>query len=348
MRTVIVAVIVGLAGVVAASTFALSLRRLTDDPERYGWPADFTIVDATNQVHEPFVNNLVRDARVESIALASGAPVQVEGQTVAGYALEPRKGFIDWTVARGRMPSRPGEVMLGPRFADQIGADLGSTVRVSGRGIDVPLRVVGIGIGPTLQNERLGRQVLLRKTQFDSIARDTASSDALVRLAPGVDVEQFTGQLAGAVELAPRTPPAEVRNLEQLGLLPLALAAFLAGVALLALVHGLVSTLRRQARDIAVLRTLGLTPRQARGSVIVAALVVVGIGVLVGVPLGLALGRMIWAAVASVTSVGTAISTPSTVLLLLAPVAAGIALIAALLPAERAATMRPASVLRAE
>jgi hypothetical protein len=348
MRTVIVAVIVGLAGVVAASTFALSLRRLTDDPKRYGWPADFTIVDATNQVHEPFVNNLVRDARVEAIALASGAPVQVDGETVAGYALEPRKGFVEWTVARGRMPSRPGEVMLGPRFANQIGADLGSTVRVSARGIDVPVRVVGIGIGPTLQNERLGRQVLLRKTQFDSIARDTASSDALVRLAPGVDVERFTEQLAGAVELAPRTAPAEVRNLEQLGLLPLALAAFLAGVALLALVHGLVSTLRRQARDIAVLRTLGLTPRQARGSVIVAALVVVGIGVLVGVPLGLALGRMIWAAVASVTSVGTAISTPSTVLLLLAPAAAGIALIAALLPGERAATMRPASVLRAE
>jgi ABC-type lipoprotein release transport system permease subunit len=69
-------------------------------------------------------------------------------------------------------------------------------------------------------------------------------------------------------------------------------------VALLALGHALVLTVRHRRRDLAVLRVVGFTPSQTGRTVAWQASAVGAAGALIGVPLGLMLGRLVWAAVA--------------------------------------------------
>ena len=74
--------------------------------------------------------------------------------------------------------------------------------------------------------------------------------------------------------------------------LPRALAAFLAVLAALAVVHALVSTVRMRRQDLAVLRTLGFERRQLGSTLVWQATTIGVVGLAVGVPLGLVVGRM--------------------------------------------------------
>ena len=63
---------------------------------------------------------------------------------------------------------------------------------------------------------------------------------------------------------------------------------------MLSLALALGSTVRRQRREFAVLKALGLSPRQAGTAVVWQALGTVVVGLAVGVPVGVVLGRELW------------------------------------------------------
>ena len=93
--------------------------------------------------------------------------------------------------------------------------------------------------------------------------------------------------------------PSTVNNLHEVGALPRALAAFLAVLAGLSVIHALVSTVRMRRQDLAILRTLGFERRQLGSTLVWQATTIGLIGLAVGVPLGLVVGRVVWGAVAS-------------------------------------------------
>ena len=68
----------------------------------------------------------------------------------------------------------------------------------------------------------------------------------------------------------------------------------MAVVAIATLVHALVTTTRRQRRDLAVLRTVGFTRRQVQSVVAWQATALVLAAALVAVPVGIVLGRWAW------------------------------------------------------
>ena len=76
--------------------------------------------------------------------------------------------------------------------------------------------------------------------------------------------------------------------------LPLSLAAFLVLLAVGAVGHVLLTGARHRAHDLAVLRALGITPRQAAACVSWQATVIGIITVAIGVPAGLIIGRAVW------------------------------------------------------
>ena len=76
------------------------------------------------------------------------------------------------------------------------------------------------------------------------------------------------------------------------------LAGFLVLLGLGAVAHTLASGARRRARDVAVLRALGLTPRQAGACVAWQATTIGVIAIALGVPLGVLVGRQVWRLVA--------------------------------------------------
>ena len=139
--------------------------------------------------------------------------------------------------------------------------------------------------------------------------------------------------------------PSELANLERVRALPWALAALLAVVALLAIVHTVVSTVRRRRRDLAMLRTLGLVDRQLSALVRWEASTFAAIGLVFGIPLGLVAGRVAWHEVATGIGVDPTATIPVPALLLIAIIAVVVALVAAAVPAYHARHVHPATTL---
>jgi ABC-type lipoprotein release transport system permease subunit len=134
----------------------------------------------------------------------------------------------------------------------------------------------------------------------------------------------------------------------RMGSQPLALALAVAAGAVLSLALALLASVRRRRRELALLKTLGLTRRQVMAAVAWQASVILVIAALVGVPLGVAAGHWAWAAFA--TSLGAVPVTVVPVPVLLAGF--GVLLVAGNLlaagPGAVAARTPPAALLRTE
>src|SRR5439155_27163320 len=139
--------------------------------------------------------------------------------------------------------------------------------------------------------------------------------------------------------------PAEIDRVRQIDQLPVALAVFVAAVALVAVGLALVASVRRRRGELAVLKTLGFTRRQLRATVAWQASTVAGVGLVIGIPLGLLVGTFVWRRVADELGVSPEPTWPVFgIVLLVAAALLAVNLIAAV-PARRAARTRPAVVL---
>jgi putative ABC transport system permease protein len=114
------------------------------------------------------------------------------------------------------------------------------------------------------------------------------------------------------------------------------------------LAHSLLLTTRRRRGDLAVLRVLGMTPRQVAASVGVMAGTLTVIGLVLGPILGIAIGRVVWAEVAANIGVAGDLAVPWWLFLVVVPGALLLTVLVAVLPARRAARLSPSRVLRAE
>jgi hypothetical protein len=344
VRTTLVGAVVGVAGVVAASTFAVSLDRVGQTPPRYGWNADFAWIDAK----EPVVAELVDDPAVADVAWVDQGAVRLAGRDVAAFAADVRKGDPPWTVLEGRLPVGDGEVALGAPLAAALDVEVGDPVQLETAEGPAPVRVVGRLVLPVLGGEEFGDAVLLTRPALADAGAAQPFAAALVRADDRAAGQQLYGELARELELVRAAPPQEVRNLLDLGRLPHLLSAFLGVLSVVVLLHALVLTTRRRAPDLAVLRVLGLSPRQTAGVVVAMATTTAALALAAGVPLGLAVGRVVWFEVADGAGLAGDPAVPVALLLALAPAVVLLAVLVALVPAARAARLSPAQVLRAE
>jgi ABC-type lipoprotein release transport system permease subunit len=174
----------------------------------------------------------------------------------------------------------------------------------------------------------------------------------VARFDDGVDVGAKVaaiGDEAGpTVMVAPASEPADQQNLRNVRGLPVLFAVFLLALAMGALAHVTSSVLRRRRGELAVLRSLGMTPRQVRACLAWQATTLAVIGLIVGVPLGIALGRSIWRLVADATPMVYAEPVAALALVLIGPLAVLVANALAAVPGHRAARLHPAEVLRTE
>jgi hypothetical protein len=344
-RSSLIGTAIGVAGLVAAFTFAASLDRIEDEPARYGFAGDLTVVD----VNEEIVDELLADERLAAVTVIDSLSVEIDGQSLQGYAFDNRRGVQDWWILDGRTVSDEGEIVLGSRIARRMDREVGDTVVASTvAGDDVELRVVGIGVGPSLNGERLGENLLTTKAQIDEIGVTAPFLEAMVRVGPGVDDEAVFADLAPRYETFPDQRPTEVENLIGLGRLPHALGIFLGAIAVMALVHALVVTTIRRAGDLALVRALGVSRRQVTRSIAVMAVTVSAAGLVAGIPVGYAIGRLVWWAVANSVGIGTDAVFPAATVALIVPLVVTLAVIVAWLPARRAGRSSPAAALRAE
>src|SRR5262249_2957863 len=151
---------------------------------------------------------------------------------------------------------------------------------------------------------------------------NTTSRYLLIRFAPGANrarVEHHIATNADFTSPTPVTVPPEVDRLRQINWFPFTIAALLAGLALIAVGHALVTGVRRRRRDLAVLKPLGFNRRQVRTTIAWQATALAGVGLMIGIPIGLAFGSFIWRLVANNTGVPAAAAVPTAVVLLTVP-----------------------------
>jgi hypothetical protein len=350
VRSALAGVVLGVVGVVAVATFAASLTSLVDTSGSYGFPWDVTVAGFGGDIVREHADDLTADPTVRDLGTVATSLAQIGDEDVNIHAFETIKGSVAPTLLEGRPAARADEVVLGSRTLRDSGAALGDTIEMTGPEESVRLRVVGRAAFPILdERSAVDRGAALTRQGLESLAApETINLDLLIAWSPGVDESAANRRLeeqTGA-QVFPARLPAQVNNLELVEGLPRALAAFLAILAIVALIHSLVSTVQRRRHDLAVLRTLGFVGAQLSATVAWQATAFVAMGLVIGVPVGIATGRAAWELVASSMGVAEQPSTPFFMLGLVGLVTVVMANLVAALPARMARVIRPAAVLR--
>jgi ABC-type lipoprotein release transport system permease subunit len=142
--------------------------------------------------------------------------------------------------------------------------------------------------------------------------------------------------------------PSDIKNYTGIRDTPLVLGAVVALLAVGTLAHVLFTSVHRRRRDLAVLKTLGLSKSQLRRVVAWEASSLAAVALLAGLPLGAVAGRWSWALFAGSIGVGGQASVPVPLILLAIPAVLLLTNLIAGAPGWAAARIRPARILRSE
>ena len=365
VRPALIGAVVGVLGVLAAFTFAAGVTDAATHPERYGqtWQlgaffgfngqdGGHTAAALRAVAADPDVTG-VDDARIGG---AQSGQVSVESYTYAPVAGK----VVPAVMVSGRMPAARDEIVLAPISAQQLHAKTGSVIKLAGGGAPVTERVSGIGFVPTGPHNDYSDGGWLTPAGYSRLFAGAhyalqvprGHGERAPRRQPhrrGATAEQG-GRPSRRTADAGRPGPAGRRTdvIRDLEALPLALAAFLAVLAVAAIGYAVTAAVIRRRHDLAVLQALGLTRRQTRLAVATQATVLALAGLLFGIPLGLALGRFIWRDVTGIALLAYRPPLAVWALVLIAPAAVLVVNLVAVWPQWRAIRMRAGQVLRAE
>lgn len=356
VRPALLGAVVGVAGVLAALTFSSAISDAASNPARFGQTHQLEAFLGFNDVDfGPVADMLGRVADHPDVVAVNdtrNAAAQAGHVSVDLFSLDPVEQSLEVVVTSGRLPYRSHEMAVAPRTADALGVDIGDTVELTGDLRSEELVVTGVAFVPAGFHNDYATGAWVTDETYGNLFAGFKVRTGLVGLRPGADADAVAPGIreagGGSLELAPPSPPAEAAELQQVRVLPLLLAGFLAVQALGTVGHALATTARRRRHDVAVLKALGMTGWQCRGVVVTQATVLALVGVVVGAPLGVALGRTVWRHVADATPVLYVSPVAWGALALAVPVSLMAANLLAAWPSQRLASMRAGEVLRAE
>jgi hypothetical protein len=365
VRPALLGAVVGVLGVLATFTFTAGITDAATHPERFG---------QTSQLEEflglnghafasagPALAAVAKDRDVTGVNDARIA-VTYSGETsITTYTYSPQGGkALPVVLTDGQMPTTPTEIVLAPLTAAALHAQVGSVIPLRGTAAPERATVSGIGFVPEGPHNNYSDGAWITPASYDRLFQHAFYAYkfriASVSTRPGTDLAALAARIDKAAKAAsghpaqfgPTPPPTEIVQIRDVAILPVALSAFLVVLAFGAVGHALATAVRRRQHELAVLRALGITRRQARLVVITQASVLALAGLLFGVPLGVALGLRLWRVTTNNTPL--AYHTPLAVWALLLIIPAGLlaANLLAIWPGHRAARLPSAQVLRTE
>jgi hypothetical protein len=353
LRSAVLGTVLALAAVVATLVFGASLDRVIADPRLAGWTWDVAVGNPhsgdTAAQAEP---RLRANADLAGFTATALGDTGISGRDVPVVGIQPLRGHVAPPVLAGRLPRGPREIALGGGELRALHQRVGGLVRAQGPHGLVPLHIVGqVVLSPEITNEqvKLGYGAVMTLAGAAAVSRSPLPVNVyLVRLRhPGdpAAIARLQRQFPGVV--LPAVAPPEVRELQGVSGLPLALASVLTLLAVLTIAHTLVTSVRRRRRDLAILKTVGFVGRQVRATVGWQATAIAAAGLVIGLPLGAAAGRWAWTLLAQGFAIEP-VAVISPALLLAVPAVLLLANAVAAIPARTAARTRPAVVLRAE
>ncbi len=361
VRPAQIGAVAGVLGIVAAFTFSYGVSDTVAHPGRFGQTFQLiSEIGLNGKDFGPapqFVRALDRlpavsgvdDSRI-AVAIGGGGAGSIS--LYEYHAGGPKA--IPVVVFSGRMPRSAHEVLLAPRTLAALHARVGTRVRLAGNRTTEILTVTGSGLVPEGSHNSYADGGWLTPAGFSGLFTGFKFHIVLVRTDPAVPVAR-AGQIVRAqlTRAAPRLAsadlePAEMAELGQVKVLPVVLGVFLALLAIGAVGHALVTVVQRRIQDVAVLRVMGMTPRQCRLIVLTQGVVLALAGLLIGLPVGLVVGRLLWRTVASYTPVQYVPPIATVVMVVIVPAALVLTSVLGAWPGHRAAGLRVANALRAE
>ncbi|MBZ3901690.1 ABC transporter permease [Streptomyces griseiscabiei] len=302
----------------------------------------------------PVHDDLALHALLRSLPDAREVTARVNTEArLAGSAeklwLEARRGDrlrLDSVLTGGRWLRGGGEVVAGSAFLRRNGLDIGDRLRVEKGDRHVNLLVVG----EFLQSNP--RVVIVDRSAMRSVAPREKPIAYHVRLRDGADANAYA-RAAGAADPGLSPSPTGSNSVTQTIVgSATALTLLLAAVASLGVFHTAVLNTRDRRRDLGMLKSLGMTPRQVTVMTVVSMALLGALGSLLGIPLGMAGHHLVVPRMADAVDIVLPSSMTDVwnapALTGLAVAGLVIAVLGAYVPARRAARLTVAEVLHNE
>ncbi|GII75178.1 hypothetical protein Sru01_01600 [Sphaerisporangium rufum] len=264
------------------------------------------------------------------------ALVPGQTRTVRARALGSVTDPYPFSVVEGRLFRDRGEAVAGQGLLDLLHVQVGDVIRVTVGGTPVIVRIVGRVLEPEQDGEVLS-------VPLDGLAAKDAlppQYHALV-LRPGADLAAVRTRLQSqGLEVSYVVNPAD--RLVVIRVIIVALVVVLALIGAANLLTASAVGLRDHALDLAVLKAMGLTPRQVMATLVTGTGLLVVLGAGAGAVAGALLSSGLIDLQGAASGMGAGIGrAPAPLTLLLAVLTAvGAALLIALIPARRAARAR--------
>lgn len=344
------ALMIGLALMSMMAIFGSSASASTDDTVNQSLTSQFVV---SNVVQQPFSTSIAQEIRrldgVESVAALKQAFPRIDGKPAFVSAVDP--AVITDAVRLPMLQGSLGDLGPGTMAVDATTARgeklrLGSTVRMKFQGGTVPLKVVAVYSG----GKALGLPYLVTDKTFlegglaplDSmlfVTKDPAANTSAVRK----EISSVLEDLPTVTVKDPEGFAAEQKTqINQFLSFIYGLLALSVVIAALGVVNTLSLSVIERTREVGLLRAVGISRRQLRTMIRLESLAVAVFGAVLGLVMGTAFGL---AVVRSLEDDGlTTVSVPWVSLVLFVLVAALIGVVAAVVPARRAARL---DVLRA-
>ncbi len=377
-RANLVGSVAAVAAVVTAVVFGASLNGLVTHPVRYGWNWDVLIQSqgGYGNFQGLSLNKVMDQPGVRDWSAFAFTQVPIDGQSIPVLGLDMGDGSVEPPTIDGHPLHGSDQIELGESSLHQLNKEIGDTVRVGTGASARRMTIVGTVTLPSLglqltDHVSLGRGAMLAESALMAIENlnghrtpvdesySSLSSTLAFNLDSGAQAGPVVRRIVAAVAADPYSEPggtyevdrvlgAAVANNTQMGSQPLTLAVALAVAMLVSLAATVLATVRQRRRELAVLKSLGLTQRQVRAIVAWQTSTVLFIAVAFGVPLGLVAGRWTWTSFAGSTGVLPITVVPTVALLFgaLALLVAGNVLTA--VPAVIASRTPTSAALRVE
>ncbi|MDT7786513.1 MAG: putative transport system permease protein [Pseudonocardiales bacterium] len=257
-------------------------------------------------------------------------------------------GTLGPRVLTGHWPDAAGQVIVPSRFLNQRGLAVGDTITVQAKENRTALKIVGV----VLTNN--DDQIFADWSALSVLAPGTRAHSYQARFTKSTDRASFTAAIgkgdSGLRVLPPRDGSSSTAVIIVSASITLTLV--LGAVAALGVFNTVVLNARERRRDLGMLKSIGMTPRQVTAMLVTSMGALGVVGGLAGVPLGVAAHQLVVPAMAhagqadAVDVLMEVYHAPALALLALAGVV--IAVLGALVPARGAARLSIATVLHNE
>ena len=345
------ALMIGLAVVATMSVLGASINKSIDVGVKKEFTTDYLVSNAIGQPFSPSIGEQV--SRIDGVGQSSAQQTtgfKIKGSSVYGTAVDSDSLNSIFTLKylKGSKALGPGEVALSEDAAFKYDAKVGDTLTLLFPSGNLKAKVAGI-----YQTTYVVGSAMIPFSTVTDARLKRADSGISVNAASGVDKEELGKRIEAVTKPFPTVTvqnqtdfaKSQRAQVDQLLYLIYALLGLAIVIAVLGIVNTLALSVIERTREVGLLRAVGLSRRQLRRMVRLEAIAIAVLGALLGVVMGIVFGVVLQRAVQDDI---TDLAIPWLRLGIFVLVSALVGILAAVLPARRAARLNVLNAISTE